>query len=50
MTLFDPNENIVAYSNSLAYDTGQTYIETLTCNMSGGFTLRIKVYNGLKGG
>jgi len=50
MTLFDPNENIVAYSNSLAYETGQTYIETLTCNRSGDFTLKIRVYNGLKGG
>ena len=50
MYLYDPHDNIVAYSNSLAYDIGETYLETLTCNASGNYTLVIKIYNGIKGG
>jgi len=50
MYLYDPQDNIVAYSNSFAYDIGETYLETLTCNASGNYTLVIKIYNGIKGG
>lgn len=50
MYLHDPQGNIVAYSNSLAYDIGETYLETLTCNASGNYTLIVKIYNGIKGG
>jgi hypothetical protein len=50
MRLFDPEGNTVAYSNSFAYDIGETYIETLTCNSSGNYTLVVKLYNGIKGG
>ncbi len=50
MYLYDPQDNIVAYSNSLAYEVGETYLETLTVNASGNYTLIVKVYNGIKGG
>ncbi len=50
MYLYDPQGNIVAYSNSLAYDIGETYLETLTCNASGNYTLVVKLYKGIKGG
>ncbi len=50
MYLYDPQGNIVAYSNSLAYDIGETYLETLTCNASGNYTLVVKLYKGMKGG
>ena len=50
MFLYDPQGKIVAYSNSLAYDNGKTYLETLTCNASGNYTLVIRGYNGIKGG
>ncbi len=50
MFLYDPQGKIVAYSNSLAYDNGKTYIETLTCNASGNYTLVIQGYYGIKGG
>lgn len=50
MYLYDPQGNIVSYSNSLAYENGETYLETLTCNASGNYTLVIKFYHGFKGG
>ena len=50
MTLTDPQGNVVAYANSMAYDIGKTYLETLTCNASGAYTLTISVYYGIKGG
>ena len=50
MYLYDPQGNTVAYSNSFAYDIGETYLETLTCNASGNYTLVVKLYNGIKGG
>jgi hypothetical protein len=50
MYLYDPKGNIVSYSNSLAYEIGETYLETLTCNASGNYTLVAKFYHGLKGG
>jgi hypothetical protein len=50
MNLQDPDGNIVAYSNSLAYEIGETYLETLTCNLSGAYTLTVRLYKGLKGG
>ncbi len=48
--LFDPNENIVSYSSSLGYDIGKTYLETLSCNLSGNYNLEVKIYHGIKGG
>jgi hypothetical protein len=50
MTLIDARGQIVAYANSMGYDIGKTFIETLCCNASGLYTLQIKVYNGIKGG
>jgi len=50
MYLYDSHGNIVAYSNSLAYESGETYVDTLTVNASGKYSLTVKVYNGLKGG
>ena len=50
MTLTDAKGQIVAYANSMGYDIGKTYVETLSCNASGFYTLHLKVYNGIKGG
>ena len=50
MYLYDLQGNTVAYSNSFAYDIGETFIETLTCNASGNYTLVVKFYYGIKGG
>ncbi len=50
MKLYDTKGDIVSYSSSFAYDIGNTYLETLTCNSSGEYTLFVKIYNGLKGG
>jgi hypothetical protein len=50
LTLYDPQGHVVAYANSMAYDTGKTYLETLACNNSGAYTLQVKAYFGIKGG
>ncbi|MFH1101738.1 MAG: hypothetical protein V1726_06860, partial [Methanobacteriota archaeon] len=50
MTLADTQGHIVAYANSMGYDIGNTYLETLTCNASGAFTVQVRVFNGIKGG
>ena len=50
MYLYDSQGNIVSYSNSLAYEIGETYLETLTCNASGNYTLVVNFYHGFKGG
>ncbi len=50
MTLTDSKDHIVGYVNSMGYDIGKTKLETLTCNASGEYTLKIMVYNGIKGG
>jgi hypothetical protein len=50
MTFYDPQGNIISYSNSMAYKIGQTLVETLTCNAPGNYLLVFKVYNGIKGG
>ena len=48
--LYDSLGNLVAYASSLAYNIGSTYLETLTCNASGKYTLVVKMYRGTKGG
>ncbi|KYK23170.1 hypothetical protein AYK25_02200 [Thermoplasmatales archaeon SM1-50] len=48
--LFDAHGQIIAYANSMGYDVGKTYLETLTCNASGPYNLEITVYYGIKGG
>jgi hypothetical protein len=50
MTLINPQGQVVAYANSMGYDIGNTYLETLTCNASGSYTLKVSVFNGIKGG
>jgi len=48
--LYDPVGNIVAYTSSLALNIGSAYLETLTCNASGKYTLVVTMYRGIKGG
>jgi hypothetical protein len=50
MTLTDSQGHIVGYANSMGYDIGKTYLETLACNASGPYTLQIRIYHGIKGG
>ncbi|MBN1860602.1 MAG: hypothetical protein JW840_03980 [Candidatus Thermoplasmatota archaeon] len=50
MTLTDSDGHVVAYANSLGYENGKTYLETLICNSSGEYWLSISVYHGFKGG
>jgi hypothetical protein len=50
MTLTDAHGHVVAYTNSMSYDIGKTYLETLTCNASGTYTLKVTAYYGIKGG
>lgn len=50
MTLKDSQGHIVGYANSMGYDIGKTYLETLACNASGPYTLQIRLYHGIKGG
>ena len=50
MSLSDPFGNIVIYGSSFGYGIGETYGETVVCNLSGNYTLTITVYNGVKGG
>jgi len=50
LTLYDPSGKIIGYSSSLAYDYGSSYLETLTCNASGNYTLEMRIYNGILGG
>ncbi|MBN1280569.1 MAG: hypothetical protein JXA00_02870 [Candidatus Thermoplasmatota archaeon] len=50
LTLYDPKGHVVAYANSMGYDFGKTYVETLTCNLSGNYTLNVTLYHGIKGG
>jgi hypothetical protein len=50
MTLYDPLGHVVGYANSMGYDIGKTYLETLTDNASGNYTLQVKAYYGIKGG
>jgi hypothetical protein len=47
---YDKQDNIVAYSSSFGYDFKKTYIETLACNASGNYKLKVNIYNGIKGG
>lgn len=49
-TLTDAHGQVVTYGNSMGYDIGSTYGETLSCNASGYYSLQIKVYQGIKGG
>jgi hypothetical protein len=48
--LYDSMGNLVAYSSSLAYNIGSAYLETLTCNASGKYSLIVNMYKGTKGG
>lgn len=50
LSLYDPMDNLVAYSSSLAFDVGSAYLETLITNTSGEYILVAKIYNGIKGG
>ncbi len=50
LTLTDGQGQIVAYANSMGYEVGTTYLETLTCNASGTYNLTITAYHGIKGG
>jgi hypothetical protein len=50
MTLTDAKGQIIAYTNSMGYDIGNTFLETLICNASGTYTLQVSVFNGIKGG
>jgi hypothetical protein len=50
LTLTTPHGQVVAYANSMGYDIGRTYLQTLTCNASGTYTLQLRVYYGIKGG
>jgi len=50
LTLTDAQGRIVAYANSMGYDIGNTYLETLSCNAPGVYTLQVRVFNGIKGG
>ena len=50
LDLYDQQGNIVSYANSFGYESGKTYLETLTCDAPGNYTLVVKVYHGLKGG
>lgn len=50
LSLYDSLGNIAAYSSSLAFDFGSAYLETLTCNASGEYTLDVRIYNGILGG
>jgi len=50
MTLTDAKGQIIAYTNSMGYDIGNTYLETLTCNASGTYNLQVRVFHGIKGG
>ncbi len=47
---YDKQDNVVAYSSSPGYDFEKTYIETLACNASGNYKLKVNIYNGIKGG
>ena len=50
LTMYDPQGRVVAYANSMGYEAGATYLETLTCNASGSYTIEAKAYFGVKGG
>jgi len=50
MTLYDPQGHVVAYVNSMAYDTGKSYMETLACDNPGTYTIQVKAFFGVKGG
>jgi hypothetical protein len=50
LTLYDPNDAIIAYGSSFAYDLGATRLQTLTCNASGDYRLVIRIYHGIRGG
>jgi hypothetical protein len=50
LTLTNPFGHVVAYANSMGFDFGKSYLETLTCNASGSYPLQVKVYQGMKGG
>jgi hypothetical protein len=50
LTLYDAQGHVVAYANSMSSDIGKAYLETLTCNASGTYTILVKTYFGIKGG
>ena len=50
LSLYDSLGDLVAYSSSLAFDIGSSYLETLMINASGDYTLNVKIYQGILGG
>jgi hypothetical protein len=50
LTLLDAQGQVVAYGNSMGYDIGKTFVETISCNTPGYYVLQMKVYHGMKGG
>ena len=50
LTLLDAQGQVVAYGNSMGYEIGKTFVETLSCHASGFYSLQMKVYHGIKGG
>ncbi|MBN2600172.1 MAG: hypothetical protein JXA75_06485 [Candidatus Thermoplasmatota archaeon] len=50
LTLTDSQGQVVAYGNSMGYEIGKTFVETISCHASGYYVLQMKVYHGMKGG
>ena len=50
LKLYDQNNNLVAYSSSLAEKPRSASLQTLSCNHPGTYTLQYQLYHGLKGG
>ena len=50
LKLYDPLDNLVAYSSSPASQHGSAYLQTLITNASGDYRLEISIYRGIRGG
>jgi hypothetical protein len=50
LKLYDPHNQLVAYSSSLAEKPRSASLQTLACNLPGNYTLQYQLYHGFKGG
>ncbi len=48
--LYDEQENLVTYSNSMACGEKYCYLDAISLNHSGNYKLVVRVFNGIEGG
>ncbi|MEF8848047.1 MAG: C25 family cysteine peptidase [Candidatus Thermoplasmatota archaeon] len=50
LNLFDPDGELIGYSNNYAHKKDTALLETVCCNNPGDYNLNLSFFNGIKGG